>query len=46
MSTAVRGARRTFFSACEAMLRAIALRCSRGTDRLLDAADYCAERAR
>lgn len=46
MSTAVRGARRTFFSACEAALRSLALMCSRGTDRILDAADWCAERAR
>ena len=46
MSTAVNGARRTFFAACEAFLRSLGATWSRGTDRLSAWADWCGERAR
>ena len=46
MSTAVNGARRTFFSSCEATLRWIANRLNNGLLHLDRWADWCGERAR
>jgi hypothetical protein len=46
VSTAVNGARRTFFAGCEAFLRSLAGSFSRGTDRIYRWADWCGERAR